>query len=203
MPINLNDVGEQRAFEVIPAGQIVRCAVKIRPGGIGEGGWLCQAVTEKGTSQNLDCEFTVIDGSYKSRKLWQKYTLSGEPAATFAESARISLEALKALIESAKGIKAGDKSETATAARNIDNWGELNGAVVTVKLGVKAAEGNYAAKNSILFVLTPANPQWAAPTAEEAAAAATAATINAAAEPTQQDAPTPTATAIATPNWAK
>jgi hypothetical protein len=199
MTINLNDAGEQRSLEPIPAGQVVRCAVKIRPGGIGQGGWLHQATTEKGTSENLDLEFTVIDGPYKGRKIWAKYTLSGS-SPKHAEAAEISHQTLRAMIESGKGIKSNDKSEAAATARNIEGWHELNGIVVTIKTGVIPAHGQYSAKNTISYVLTPENNQWAAPTAEEAAAAAAAATVNTAAP-----AATTTAApaAVATPEWAK
>jgi len=201
MTINLNEAGEQRGFDPVPAGTVVRCAVKIRPGGIGEGGWLTQTTTPKGTSQYLSAELTVLDGTYKGRKIFNNFVVEGESAG-HKEARDISYQTLRAFIESAKGIKASDKSEAATKARDIANWGELNGAVVTIKLGVQAARGDYQAKNTIVYVLTPGQAQRAAPSAEEAAAAQAAATINTASPQSTTTAPADSA-AIAKPEWAK
>jgi hypothetical protein len=197
MTINLNDAGEQRALEPIPSGQVVRCAVKARPGGVGEDGWLHQATTEKGTSENLDLELTVIEGPFKNRKIWTKYTVSGS-SPKHVEAAEISRQALRAMLESARGVKPSDKSEAAAKARNIETWGELNGLIIMIKVGVIPAQGQWPAKNSISYILTPEQSQWAAPSAEETAAAAATVTTTAAAAP----AATPAA-AVATPEWAK
>jgi hypothetical protein len=200
MTINLNEAGEQRGFEPIPTGTVVRCAVKIRPGGIGEGGWLTQTTTPKGTSQYLSAELTVLDGTHKGRKIFNNFVVEGE-AAGHKEARDISFQTLRAFIESAKGIKPSDKSETAAKARNIDSWSELNGAVVTIKVGVLPAKGDYQAKNTIAYVLTPDQVQWAAPSAEEAAAAQAAATTNTA-SPQSTTAASDSAV-VAKPQWAQ
>jgi hypothetical protein len=195
MPINLNEAGEQRS--PIPTGTVLRCAVKIRPGGIGEGGWLTQTTTPKGTSQYLSAELTVLDGVHKGRKVFNNFVIDGESAG-HKEAGGYSLGTLRAFIESAKNIKASDNSESAAKARTIDNWGEFNGTIVTIKVGVQPASGIYAAKNTIAYVLTPEQSGWAAPSAEEAAAAQAAATVNTASTPASTE-----AAAIAKPDWAK
>jgi hypothetical protein len=194
MPINLNEAGEQRGLDPIPSGTVVRCAVKIRPGGIGEGGWLTKAGTG---SQYLSVELTVLGGAHKGRKVFNNFVVDGETAG-HKEARDISYQTLRAFIESAKGIQASDKSEAAAKARTIDSWGELNGTVVTVKLGVQAARGDYQARNTIAYVLTPGQNQWAAPSAEEAAAAQAAATVN-----TASPQSTTESAAIDKPEWAK
>ena len=40
MTIDLNSAGKQRSFELIPADTIATAQMMIRPGGVGEGGWL-------------------------------------------------------------------------------------------------------------------------------------------------------------------
>ena len=47
----------------------------IRMGGAGEDGWLKRSAN--GGSEGLDCEFTVVDGEYAKRKIWQFMILSG------------------------------------------------------------------------------------------------------------------------------
>jgi len=202
MGIDLNKAGEQRDFTPIPTGSVVRGAVRIRAGGHGEGGWLSQAKTDKGTSLYLSVELTVTEGPHKGRKVFVNFTVEGE-AAGHKEAREISFQTLRAFIESAKGIKASDKSDAAAKARNIESWGELNGTVVTVKVGVEAAKGDWPAKNTIQRVITPDEVQWAAPSAEEIAAAAAAATVNAADPATPATTTTAPTVAIASPIWAK
>jgi hypothetical protein len=197
MPINLNEAGEQRGFDPIPSGTIVRCAVKVRRG---DHGWLTSTTTPKGTSEYLSTELTVLEGLHKGRKVFNNFVVDGETAG-HKEARDISFQTLRAFIESAKNIKASDKSEAAAKARTLESWGELNGAIVTVKLGVQAAKGDYPARNIIAYVLTPEQAGWVAPTAEEAAAAQAAATVNAASP--QSTTAAKESAAIDKPEWAK
>lgn len=36
---DFNDAGEQRSFDIIPAGTIVQLSMAVRPGGAGPDGW--------------------------------------------------------------------------------------------------------------------------------------------------------------------
>src|SRR6516164_2422663 len=107
---NFNDAGEQRSFEVIPAGTICNLQLTIRRGGCGDDGWLKRSAD--GNSEGLDCEFTVTEGQYARRKLWQLFTLRGTTPG-HAEAGEISRNTLRAILESARGIKPNDTSEVA------------------------------------------------------------------------------------------
>src|SRR5262245_49507269 len=109
---NLNTAGEQRSFDVIPAQTICTLQLTIRPGGAGDGG--CLNRSADGTSEGLDCEFVVVDGQYVKRKLWQLFTLRGNTPG-HAEAGKISRQALRAILESARGIRPDDNSEAAEA----------------------------------------------------------------------------------------
>jgi hypothetical protein len=161
MTIDLNTVGEQRSFDVIPANTILTLQIKIRRGNAGDGGWLRRA--KDGASEGLDLELTVVDeGPYKGRKLWLLLTVSGTKPG-HADAGKISLATLKAIVESAKGIGPDDTSEAAQAARKV-SWQDFDGLRFIARLGVRPPEGSYPAKNTILEVITPERQAWRQPT---------------------------------------
>jgi hypothetical protein len=157
MSIDFNNAGEQRTFDVIPANTICTLQLTIHPGGAGDDGWLKRSAD--GASEGLDCEFVVVDGQYAKRKLWQLFTLSGTTPG-HAEAGEISRNTLRAILESARGIKPSDTSEAAKAARKVSGWADLDGLRFVARLGVRPPRDNYAAKNAILEVITPDRQTW-------------------------------------------
>lgn len=190
---DFNEAGEQRTFDVIPANTICVLQITIKPGGAGNGGWLKRSAD--GNSEALDCEFVVVDeGQFHKRKLWQLLTLTGTTPG-HAQAGEISRNTLRAILESARGIRPDDTSDTAKAARKVAGWGDFDGLRFVARLGVRPARDGYAAKNTILEVITCERQAWRKPeqvdrsTVTGMASAATAA------------APAP-AGAIARPQWA-
>jgi hypothetical protein len=157
MSYDFNDADAQRTFEPIPAGTIVPLQVKLRPGDAGEDGYLRRS--KDGASQGLDVELTVLDGPFSQRKLWIRLTLGGN-AAGHAEAARISRAKIRAMLESARGIRPDDGSDTANQARRISNYGELNRLRFVGKVGVEPPRNGYPAKNFLLQVITPERQEW-------------------------------------------
>ena len=149
---NFNTAGGQRSFDVIPANTICTLQLTIRPGGSGDDGWLKRSAD--GASEGLDCEFVVVDGQYAKRKLWQKYTLKGAKPG-HAEAGGISRDTLRAILESARGIRPDDESDAAQTARNVSGWADFNGLRFVARIGVRPPKDGYAAKNTILEVITP------------------------------------------------
>jgi hypothetical protein len=190
---DFNDADEQRSFDVIPANTICTLQLTIRPGGASDGGWLRRAAD--GNSEGLDCEFVVVDGPHAKRKLWQLFTLQGKTP-KHAEAGRISRETLRAILESARGIKASDTSEAAQAARKVSGWGDLDQIRFIARLGVRPPKDGYAAKNTILEVITPERQTWQKP---EQISAKSANSANSGVTP----APTPPAGSIARPEWGR
>jgi hypothetical protein len=154
---DFNNAGGQKSFDVIPANTICILQMTIRPGGAGDGGWLTQA--SDGASEGLDCEFTVVEGEYAKRKLWQRFTLEGSTAG-HKEAGAISRNTMRAMLESARGIRPDDKGEEAMAKRRISGWGDLDGLRFMARLGVKPAKDNFPAKNTILEIITPDRGSW-------------------------------------------
>jgi hypothetical protein len=187
---DFNTAGEQRSFEVIPANTVVTLQLTIRPGGAGDDGWLKRSAD--GNSEGLDCEFIVTEGQYAKRKLWQLYTMRGTTQG-HAEAGEISRNTLRAILESACGIRPDDKSEAAQNARKTTGWADFDQLRFVALLGVRPPRDGYQAKNTILEVITPDRQQWRKP---EQVSAKTASAAPAAA-PT-----TPPAGAITRPQWA-
>jgi hypothetical protein len=158
--LDFNTAGEQKSFDVIPARTIVELQMTIRPGGAGDDGWLKRSAD--GASEGLDCEFVVVDGQYAKRRLWQLYTLRGTTPG-HAEAGEISRSALKAMLESARGIRPDDKSEAAQNARKVSSWADFDQLRFVALVGVRPPQGNFPAKNTILEVITPDRQTWRKP----------------------------------------
>ena len=180
---DFNDADTQRNFDVIPDGTIATVGMTVRPGGAGEGGWSRRS--KDGNSEALDCEFVVLDGPFAKRKFWSLLTVAGSTPG-HAEAAKISASKLRAILESARGIRPDDKSDTATQARCIGSYGDLNGLSFIARIGVEPPQDGYKAKNRLDHVVTPDEKAWhpvtqepaAAPSAAPAKPASTPAKIN-------------------------
>jgi hypothetical protein len=153
--LDFNDAKPQR--DTIPDGTIATVCMKIRPGGAGEGGWLCRA--KDGNSEHLNCEFVVLDGEYAKRKFWTLLTVDGITEG-HAEAVRINRSRLLAMLESARGIHPDDKSDAAKEARRTASYGDFDGLTFMARIGVEPAQNGYKAKNRLDRVITPDEKAW-------------------------------------------
>jgi hypothetical protein len=183
---DFNTAGEQRSFDVIPANTICTLQLTIHPGGAGDDHWLTRSAD--GASEGLDCEFTVVDGEFGKRKIWQRFTVNGTTPG-HAEASEISRNTLRAILESARGIRPDDKSEAAQAQRKVSGWADFDGVRFVGRLGVRPPRDGYPAKNTILEVITPERQAWKQ--AEQIRTDASNTSTS-----------TPPANAIARPEWA-
>ena len=157
MPADFNDAETQRNFDVIPDGTIATVRMRIRPGSAGEGGWLRRS--KDGNSEALDCEFVVPDAPFAKRKFWTLFTIAGTTPG-HGEAANISAGKLRAMLESARGIKPNDTSDAAKQARRIGSYGDLNGLSFMARIGVEPPQNGYEAKNRLDHVVTPDEKAW-------------------------------------------
>jgi hypothetical protein len=157
MTIDLNEADGQREFDLIPADTIVTLAVKVRGGGAGPDGTLRRS--KDGRSEALDLEFTVCDGKFTKRKLWILLTLQGETAG-HVEAGHIAAATLRAIVESARGVRPDDKSEEAKRQRQLASYLELDGMHFIGRVGVEPARNGYDAKNKLASVITPDMSAW-------------------------------------------
>jgi hypothetical protein len=186
---DFNNAKTQRSRDLIRRDTIATLHLTIKPGDCGEGKWLKKS--QDGTSEGLDCEFTLVDGEHAKRKFWMRLTVSGETDGQ-KQAADISGQTLRAILESARGIRPDDMSENAKQARQVAGWADFNGIRFMGRIGVEPAKGQYPAKNILLEVITPERKEWHL--VEQV--------VKSAERPTQLAAPEP-AQPVARPNWAK
>ena len=97
-----NTADGQRDLDVIPNGTIAVLQLNIRPGDAGEDGILRRS--RDGGCEMLDCEFVVVEGPHAKRKFFSNMVLSGTTDG-HAQAADIARARLRAILESARGIK--------------------------------------------------------------------------------------------------
>jgi len=164
--MNFSDAEEQtNTGEVIPQGTIAKVHMKIRPGGYDDPakGWTGGYATrsEATGAVYLDCEYTVIGGKYNKRKVWSLIGLHSPKGPKWESMGR---SFLRAALESARGIKPSDASDTAMKARQISGFADLNGLEFVVKIDVEEAEAGsgYSDKNKINNVIPVGHKDYAA-----------------------------------------
>jgi hypothetical protein len=166
MSYDYNTAGEQRSFDVIPDGTIAVVEMTIRPGNAGEGGLLKRS--QNGKCEGLDAEFIVVEGEHYKRKFWSFMVVAGTEDG-HAQAADITARKLRAILESACGIRPTDVSEAAKKVR-VAEYSDFDGIRFMAKLGVEPARGEYKAKNILGEVITPDRKEWHAITQEAKAA---------------------------------
>jgi hypothetical protein len=156
-----SDAPSQREMDLIPHGTIVELQMIIQPGGAGEDGLLKRSAD--GLCEMLSVECIVVSGKYFRRKLWERFVLAGTSDG-HAKAAEISRSKLRAILESAKGIKPDDTSPQARAARSValrdfDNMRFI--AKVGIEKGKDRGDGtNYPDRNTLLQITTPDRKDW-------------------------------------------
>jgi hypothetical protein len=166
---DLNDAPEQTTFALLPPG-IYRLEVAVKPGGVGDGGFLTLARNLRTCHLNL--EFTVVGGEHGDRKIWDILTVEVDESDSdllpsidaaqldkFHTAVSIGRSRLRALIESANGIAGNDSSDTARQLRQI-SLAALNGLRPLAKVGIKKGTNGYADKNNIVYFVTAEMREW-------------------------------------------
>ena len=163
MAYDYTDAPEQRGNELIPADTVATVQLTVRPGGAGEGGLFLRS--KDGLCEMLDMEFVVVDGPHLKRKLWERAIINGTTDG-HAKAAEISRGKLRAILESARGIKPNDTSNEARKARTAE-FGDFDGLRFIAKIGIEKGRPkndgsgeNYSDRNTIASVVTPDRKDW-------------------------------------------
>jgi hypothetical protein len=162
MPFDYSDAPEQRGG-LIPASTVATLQMKIRPGNAGEGGLLTRS--KDGGCEMLDLELTVVDGPHIKRKLWERMVLNGTTRG-HEEAVNISHGKLRAILESARGVKPDDMSEEARKARTAELT-DFDGLRFIARIGVEKGKPrndgtgeSYSDRNVIATIITPDKKGW-------------------------------------------
>jgi hypothetical protein len=153
---DFNTAPEQRDFDVIPDGTIVVVQLNIRAGNAGEDGLFKRS--KNGDAEGLDCELTVVEGPYAKRKVFVWMLLSGTTDGQ-AQMAHSNKGKLRAILESARGIKPQDVSEVAKKAR-IAELRDFDGIRFMAELGIERGKDGYRDKNILKRVITSDHKEW-------------------------------------------
>ncbi len=159
---DFNSADEQREFEVIPKGTLVRVRMTIKPGGFDDHmmGWTGGfATTNEATgSVYLNGEFVVMEGQYARRKVWTLIGLHSEKGPEWGNQGRAFI---KAILNSARGIQPKDNSPQAQNARRIQGLQDLDGIEFVAKIGMDKDQYGEP-KNIIAAVVTPDHKDYGA-----------------------------------------
>jgi hypothetical protein len=152
--MNFNDAEQQTEFGLIPADTIAKARLIIKAGSDFSDPFLTRS--KNGDSVFLNCEFTIMEGQYAKRKVFDKIGISGSDTWVNMGKSRI-----RAILESAKNINPKDMSETAISARKISSFDELNGLEFVIKIAVEHdRNGVYQDKNKIAAIITPGHAMY-------------------------------------------
>ena len=195
-----------REFDLIPAGTIASMQIEVRPGGAGDGGWLKRS--KSGECEMLDLQFVLLDGPYAKRKFWGNFIVEGTTAGQL-QAVDISRSTIRAIIESARGVRPDDMSPEARQKR-VAEFGDLNGMAFLGKVGVEKGslkqDGSgerYSDKNTLVAAITPDRKDWHHVEQPPAPPVPPRNGGGAAASTTGNGSPAPAAPAIGRPNWAE
>jgi len=163
MAYDYSDAPPARDLELIPHGTTATLVLHPRPGGVGEDGMLKR--TRAGDAEMLDCELVVADGPHAKRKFWERWILSGTTAGQ-AQAAEIARSTLKAILDSALGLKPDDLSPQARAARTV-SLKQFEGMTFIGRIGIEKGRPkndgsgeNWPDKNILAGVITPDKRDW-------------------------------------------
>src|SRR5262245_6921314 len=149
-------------FEVIPHGTTATFVLHIRAGNVGEDGTLTRS--KDGGCEMLVSELSIADGPYKGRKLFERWILAGTTDG-HAKSADINRSTLKAILDSALGLKPDDLSPQARAARTVSlkQFEGMSFCRIGIEKGGPRNDGsgeNWPDKNILAGVITPDKKDW-------------------------------------------
>jgi hypothetical protein len=167
---DMNDAGPQMSpvGELIPDGSYVKLRMTIRPGGTNgatplDAGLLRTSRTSD--AKLLDCEFTVVEGPFARRKLWQMFTVAGGKLDDKGQSRgwNIAKATFRAMIDSALGLDPRDESPAARQKRVIQGLKQLDGITFAARVMIEpASDPQYSDANKLANVVVPGEPAYAA-----------------------------------------
>lgn len=149
MGFDLN-TAETQDFDLIPDNTIVPVKLRIRND---------KHFTKAGDAIMADCEFTVIAGPFARKKFWGLMMYEGNGSKGHDTAVQITMQNLRAMIESAHGLKPSDDSERARKARQINSIMDVNGLEFVVKVKF-TADDQYGDKNELRYIVTPGSKDY-------------------------------------------
>lgn len=166
---DLNDARPQLppAGELIPDGTFAKLKMTIRPGGADGTAPLDKGLLKASQSSDarmLDCEFTVMEGPFVRRKLWQNFTVIGGKRDENGQSIgwSIAKSSFRAMIDSALSLDPKDESQAAREKRMLQGLKQLDGISFIARIMIEpATTDQHKDANRIANIVVPGEPAYA------------------------------------------
>jgi hypothetical protein len=168
MTYDMNDVQPQMGTDIIPDGSFARITMVFRPGTIdgaspADGRLLKPSNAPGSDVQQIDAEFTVVEGPHARRKFWQFFTVAGGKVDEQGVSIgwKITKSVFRAMIDSGLGLDPQDMSEAAKAQRLLNGLSDMSGITFIGKIRVEPSDNaRYPDRNRLERVVLPTEPEW-------------------------------------------
>jgi hypothetical protein len=159
---DLNDAEDQREYALIPPKTLAKVIMVIRPGGYDDlsQGWAGGYATrsEKTGAIYLNAKFTLLEGPFAKRVVFGLIGLSSPKG---PEWSNIGRSFLRAILNSARGIRPADNSQEAQSARRIKGFADLDSIEFVARIDVEKDQ-NGDDKNVIKAAIQPEHKDYAA-----------------------------------------
>ena len=168
MTYDMNDAQPQITSDIIPDGTFAKITMIFKPGTIDGASPVDARLLKHSNSpgsdvQQIDAEFTVVEGPYARRKFWQFFTVLGGKTDEEDVSIgwKITKSTFRSMIDSALGLDPQDMSEAAKSRRLLDGLSQMSGITFIGKIKVEPSDNpRYPDRNRLDRVVLPNEPEW-------------------------------------------
>ena len=165
MSIDLNTAGEQQTGSnlVIPPHSKVQVQLSIIYPDAGRAGASAPELTRAHSGlEYLATKLTVTRGSFAGKVMYQNFNLANAQTTGQQKAVDISIRSIRAMVEASRGIRPKDNSQTATQARKLQRWSELDGLTCFIVVACEQSQPSHNGKvyinNRLYSVVTIDDP---------------------------------------------
>jgi hypothetical protein len=154
---NFNNAKDQMSYELIPHKTITKVQLSLKKGNHVTKEWSDGYATKSksGTCLYLACEFVILSGEYENRKIWSNIGLHSDNSGQYGEIGR---SMIKAILNSARGLHAKDKSLEAEKQRQIKSFADLDNLQVVAEITIN--DQGDKPRNEIKIIITPDHARY-------------------------------------------
>ena len=165
MSIDLNNAGEQQTGSslVIPPHSKVQVQLSIIYPEAGRAGSSAPELTRAHSGlEYLATKLTVTRGTFAGKVIYQNFNLANAQTTGQQKAVDISIRSIRAMVEASRGIRPKDNSPTATQARKLQRWSELDGLTCFIVVDCEQSQPSHNGKvyinNRLYSVVTIDDP---------------------------------------------
>ena len=154
---NFNNAEDQMSYELIPHKTIAKVRLLLKKGNHTTKEWPdgYATLSKAGSSVYLACEFVILSSEYENRKIWSNIGLHSDNSEKYGEIGR---SMIKAILNSARGLHAKDKSLEAEKQRQINSFADLDNLQVVAEITIN--DQGDTPRNEIKTIITPDHARY-------------------------------------------